>query len=162
MTPTVYIETSIVSYLAAQPSRDLITAAHQQITHDWWRRRRSAFDLFVSQLVIDEAAAGDPEAAARRSALIAELPLLDITPAVTSFAAFLAEATALPKRAGADALHIAIAAVHGMGYLLTWNCTHIANARLRVLVERACAKRGYMTPTMCTPEELMEEVSHDD
>jgi hypothetical protein len=162
MTPTVYIETSIISYLAAQPSRDLITAAHQQMTHDWWRRRRSAFDLFVSQLVIDEAAGGDPDAASRRAALLAELPLLDITPAVTSFAVFLAEATGLPKRAGADALHIAVAAVHGMAYLLTWNCTHIANARLRVLVERACEKRGYMTPTMCTPEELMEEVINDE
>jgi len=162
MTPTVYIETSIISYLAAQPSRDLVTAAHQQITYDWWRRRRSAFDLFVSQLVIDEAAAGDPDGAARRSALIAELPLLDVTPAVTSFAAFLVEAAALPVRAGADALHIALAAVHGVDYLLTWNCAHIANAGLRVLVERACAKQGYAAPTMCTPEELMEEVRHDD
>jgi len=162
MTPTVYIETSIISYLAAQPSRDLITAAHQQITHDWWRRRRSAFDLFVSQLVVDEAAAGDPDAAGRRSALIAELPLLDITPKVTAFAAFLAEAVALPVRAGADALHIAIATVHGINYLLTWNCTHIANAELRILVERACRKQGYMAPTMCTPEELMEEVGRDD
>jgi predicted nucleic acid-binding protein len=148
--------------LAAQPSRDLVTAAHQQITYDWWRRRRSAFDLFVSQLVIDEAAAGDPDAAARRSTLIAELPLLDVTPAVTSFAAFLVEAAAFPVRAGADALHIALAAIHGVDYLLTWNCAHIANAGLRVLVERACAKQGYAAPTMCTPEELMEEVRHDD
>jgi hypothetical protein len=126
MMPSVYLETSIISYLAAQPSRDLVTAAHQQITYDWWRRRRSAFDLFVSQLVIDEAAAGDPDAAARRSALIGELPLLDVTPAVTSFAAFLVEAAALPVRAGADALHIALAAVHEVDYLLTWNCAHIA------------------------------------
>jgi len=110
---------------------------------------------------MDEAAAGDPDAAARRSALIAELPLLDITPAVTSFAAFLVEATALPVRAGADAVHIAIAAIHRVDYLLTWNCAHIANAGLRVLVEGACAKKGYTAPTMCTPEELMEEISHD-
>jgi len=94
--------------------------------------------------------------------LIAELPLLDITPAVTSFAAFLVEAAALPVRAGADALHIAIAAVHRVDYLLTWNCAHIANAGLRVLVERACAKQGYTVPTMCTPEELMEQVGYDD
>jgi predicted nucleic acid-binding protein len=158
---TVYVETSIISYLAAQPSRDLVTAAHQQITHDWWQRRRAVFDLFVSQLVIDEAAAGDPDAAARRSALIAGFPLLDVTHTVTAFAAFLSREIALPSRAGADALHIAIATVHGMDYLLTWNCTHIANAELRRLVERACKKRGYMVPVMCTPEELMEEVSHD-
>ena len=94
--------------------------------------------------------------------MIAELPLLDITPAVTSFAAFLVEAAALPVRAGADALHIAVAAVHRVDYLLTWNCAHIANAGLRVLVERACAKQGYTVPTMCTPEELMEQVGYDD
>ena len=161
MRRTVFVETSIISYLASQPSRDLITAAHQQITHEWWRKRRSTFDLFVSQLVVDKASAGDPDASGRRLALMVGLPLLDITHTVTAFAAFLAQAVALPPRTGADALHIAFATVHGMDYLLTWNCTQIANAELRLLVERACRKQGYRAPIMCTPEELMEEVSYD-
>lgn len=161
MTQTVYIETSIISYLAAQPSRDLITAAHQQITQEWWRKRRASFELYVSQLVVGEATAGDPDAAKRRSVLLAGIPLLDIIDSVTELAAFLSQALALPPRAGADALHIAIATVHGMDYLLTWNCTHIANAELRLLVERACRKQGYMAPIMCTPEELMEELTDD-
>jgi predicted nucleic acid-binding protein len=161
MKQTIYVETSIISYLAAQPSRDIITAAHQQITHAWWQNRRSAFDLFISQLVLDEAAAGDTGAAERRLAFVVGLPFLDITDTVTAFAAFLAQALALPRRAGADALHIAIAACHEIDYLLTWNCTHIANAELRPLVEQACTKQGYIAPIMCTPEELMGEVSHD-
>lgn len=161
MKQTIYVETSIISYLAAQPSRDLITSAHQQITHEWWQKRRSAFDLFISQLVLDEVAAGNKDAADRRSALAAGLPLLDITETVTAFAVFLAQAVALPRRAQADALHIAIAACHGMDYLLTWNCAHIANAELRPLVEQACIKQGYIPPIMCTPEELMGGVPHD-
>ena len=131
MRRTVYIETSIVSYLAARPSRDLITAAHQQLTALWWDRRRQEFDLYVSQLVLDEAAAGDLDAAQRRGAILETLPLLDITDEVTSLAAALVRGVPLPPRAGADALHIAVAACHGMDFLLTWNCAHIANAELR-------------------------------
>jgi hypothetical protein len=162
MKRSVYIETLIISYLASYPSRDLIAAAHQRITHEWWQKRRSTFDLFISQLVVDEAAAGDPDASNRRSAFITGLPLLDITDKVTSFAAFLIQTVLIPTKAGADALHIAVASCHGIEYLLTWNCTHIANAELRLLVEEACKKKGYLAPIMCTPEELMGEVYHDD
>ncbi len=153
--PTVYIETSIVSHLAARPSRDLITAAHQQLTALWWDRRRQEFDLYVSQLVLDEAAAGDLDAAQRRGAILETLPLLDITDEVTSLAAALVRGVPLPPRAGADALHIAVAACHGMDFLLTWNCAHIANAELRPLVERVCRERGYVAPVLCTPDEFM-------
>ena len=157
MPPRVYVETSVISYLAARPSRDLITAARQQITHEWWRRRRPQFEVFVSQLVLDEARAGDPEAAARRAQLLANLPLVDITPAAVGLARRLIEAVALPQQAAADALHVATAARHGMDYLLTWNAAHIANAEYRPRVERTCRAHGYEPPVLCTPDELMGE-----
>ena len=161
MNPTVYLETSVVSYLAALPSRDLLTAAHQQITHLWWRTRRSSFGLYVSQLVIDECAGGDMEAAERRSGLLANLPLLDIGPEVTELARDLATSIPLPPRAAADALHIAVAARHGIDYLLTWNCAHIANAEFRPRIDQACIARGYAPTIMCTPEELIGGQSDD-
>jgi hypothetical protein len=86
MSPTAYVETSVISYLAAHPSRDLITAARQQLTHEWWRVRRPQFEVYISQLVLDESAAGDPEAAARRTTILAGLPLLDVTPAAVALA----------------------------------------------------------------------------
>lgn len=153
----VYVETSVISYLAARPSRDLITAARQQLTHEWWRLRRAEFEVYISQLVLDEAAAGDPEAAARRIAILAGLPLLDVTPEAVALARRLLELARLPEQAGADALHIAAAACHGMDYLLTWNSTHIANATFRPRIERACRTQGYDAPVLCTPDELMGE-----
>jgi len=152
---TVYVETSIISYLAARPSRDLITAAHQQVTHTWWQERRPEFDLYASQVVLDEAAAGDPEAATRRAGLLAELPLLDITAEVAELAAALIERVPLPARAGADAAHIAIAAYHRIDFLLTWNSAHIANAEMRPRIEQVCRESGFPAPALCTPDELM-------
>jgi len=151
----VYLETSIVSYLAARPSRDLVTAARQELTREWWGRRRTSFEVYVSEAVIAEARAGDPEASARRAAILAELPLLDITPEVTRLAQAVAAALRLPRRAAADAVHIAAAACHGIEFLLTWNSTHIANAELRPLVEETCRSSGYTPPILCTPDELM-------
>ena len=155
MPQRVYLETSIISYLAARPSRDLITAARQQLTHEWWTRRRSAFEPCISELVAAEAAGGDPEAAGRRAELLRGLPLLNISEEATTLARNLLQAAGLPARAGADALHIALAACHGIDYLLTWNSTHIANAELRPRVERACRDCGYEPPVLCTPDELM-------
>lgn len=157
MRPKVYIETSIVSYLAARLSRDLITAAHQQVTHTWWLDRRADYDLFVSQVVLVEAAAGDAEYARRRMALLDGLPLVDITPGVSTLAAALTARLSLPRRAEADALHIALAAYHGLDFLLTWNCSHIANARFRPQIERLCREQGYPVPVLCTPDELLGE-----
>jgi hypothetical protein len=105
------VETTIISYLAARPSRDLIVVARQQLTHTWWRERRPAFDLYVSQVVLDEAGAGDPDAAGRREALLAGLPVLDVTPEVAELAAVLIERVPLSPRAGADAVHIAVAPI---------------------------------------------------
>jgi len=161
MKPTVYLETSIIGYLAALPSRDLLTAAHQQVTHTWWHTRRSIFDLFVSQLVLDECAAGDVEAATRRALFLADLPLLDIGSEVTDLALHLVQTVPLQPRVAADALHIALAARHGIDYLLTWNCAHIANAELRPRINRACVAKGYAPPVLCTPEELIGGYSNE-
>lgn len=151
----VYIETSIFSYLASRPSRDLVVAARQQLTHAWWQGRRLEFDLYVSQVVLDEAWAGDPDAAQRRAEFLAGLSLLDLTPEVAELAATLIARVPLPPRAAADAAHIAAATHHGMHFLLTWNSTHIANAELRPRVERVCRELGYAPPVLCTPDELM-------
>jgi hypothetical protein len=153
--PKLYLETTVSSYLTAWPSRDLIRAGHQQITKEWWQTRRSAFDLFISQLVLDEAGAGDAEAARERLEALKDFPLLDITQEVDELAAALVASLALPARAVSDAAHIAVAAVHGMHFLLTWNCTHIANAEMAAGIRDTCRTQGFSAPVICTPEELM-------
>jgi predicted nucleic acid-binding protein len=155
MKPRLYLETTVPSYLTAWPSRDLIRAGHQQVTREWWQNRRGLFDIFISQLVVDEAAAGDSVAARERLAVLQDLPLLDITDDVTSLAAALVASLALPPKAVTDAAHIALAAVHGMRFLLTWNCTHIANAEMAVTIDRGCRENGFTCPVICTPEALM-------
>ncbi len=155
MKDRVYIETTIVSYLAARLSRDLIVAAHQQLTEEWWWQRRSSFDLFTSQVVVREAAAGDREMAQGRLDLLAEIPLLAIDESALKLATQLLQRGMIPARAAEDASHIAIATVHGMDYLLTWNCKHIANAQMQKAVAEICRAAGYEPPTICTPEELM-------
>jgi hypothetical protein len=156
----IYVETTVPSYLAAWPSRDLIRAAHQQITREWWAKR-GAFELYTSRLVVQECQAGDLEAAADRLAVLAEIPLLEQTPDVADLAEALVQRVPLPAKAAADALHIAVAAVNGMDYLLTWNCTHIANVTLRSRIEAVCRAAGYEPPLICTPEELPVEESDD-
>ena len=148
-------ETTVPSYLTAWPSRDLIRAGHQQITREWWQNRRGLFEVFISQLVLDEASAGDSAAARDRLAVVQELPLLDITDEVTSLAAALVASLALPSKAAIDAAHIALATVHETHFLLTWNCSHIANAEMAVAIERVCAENGFTCPVICTPEALM-------
>lgn len=153
MKPRVYIETTVPSYLTAWPSRDLLRAAHQQITREWWDRR-TAFDLFISPLVLVECQAGDPTAAAERLAVLAGLPLLEQTAEVAALAEALVRAVPIPPRAEGDAIHIAAAAIHGMQYLLTWNCNHIANATLRPRIEAVCRAAECEPPLICTPQEL--------
>ena len=159
MLERVYIETTLVSYLTARPSRDLIVAGHQQLTHDWWDTRRADYDLCVSQLVIQEAKGGDPQAAQERLEILAPMTLLEINEEAVSLAEELVQAEALPLKAGNDALHIAIAAIHRVPYLLTWNCRHMANATLRAQIEIVCASKGFKAPIICTPEEMMEAKS---
>ena len=157
MQPTVYIETTIVSYLTARPSRDLVTAAHQQITQEWWTRRRPDFEIFASQFVIQEASMGNVEMAQRRLEELRPIPLLDVNQNAEDLAKDLITRGALPAKAVVDALHIAVATVHGMDYLLTWNCKHIANAEMQAKVGAVCRNRGFEPPVICTPEELLGE-----
>lgn len=157
MKPKIYIETSVVSYLTARPSRDLIIAANQQITQDWWQVRRTEFDLYVSQLVVQEAGSGDPTAAQERLQVLDEMPLLELTEDAVTVAEKLVQEGALPPNAVEDALHIAVAVLNGMDYLLTWNFKHLANATMRYKIEQVCRQMGYEPPIICTPQELLEE-----
>ena len=159
--PKVYLETTIASYLTAWPSRDLIMAANQEMTREWWATHKAAFELFVSQTVIKESSAGDPEAAQRRLEFLKPFPRLDITEEVELLAAKLIADVPLPPKAQADALHIAVAAVNTMEYLLTWNCTHIANATLRSRIEAVCRSEGYEPPVVCTPQEMLKQGDQD-
>jgi predicted nucleic acid-binding protein len=157
MKPRLYVETTIPSYLTSRPSRDLIIAGHQQITREWWEKRRGAFQLYISQLVVDEASAGDPGAARERLKVIQDLPLLDITPEVEVLASGILASGIIPQKAATDAAHIAVAAVHGLDFLVTWNCVHIANALIAKAVAKICGQHGCECPGICTPEELLEE-----
>jgi predicted nucleic acid-binding protein len=153
MTLRVYVETTVPSYLTAWPSRDLVRAAHQQVTREWWASR-GGFELYSSRLVVQECEAGDARAAADRLATLAGIPLLEQTSEAAALAEALMSGVPLPVRAASDAIHIAIAAVHGIDLLVTWNCTHIANATLRPRIEAVCRAAGYEPPLICTPEEL--------
>jgi predicted nucleic acid-binding protein len=161
MKASVYIETSILSFLASRPSRDLIAAACQQMTAEWWEMRRHQYELFTSELVIAEAKAGDQDAAIKRLELLRGIPELSVTDGVKHLAASFLESGALPGRAQADALHIAVAAVHRVNYLLTWNCRHIDNPSTKPAVRAVCAREGYTCPEICTPVEMMEANQDD-
>lgn len=151
----VYIETTIPSYLTARPSRDIVQAARQQLTREWWDLERRNYDLCISQIVLDEAAAGDAEAAQRRMAVIDTLPLLDLTFEVDGLAETIMQSGLLPASASRDAVHIAVTAVHQVHFLLTWNCRHIANATIFRDLQHIIMSAGYDVPVICTPEELL-------
>jgi hypothetical protein len=152
---TVYIETTIVSYLVARPSRDLLAVAHQQTTKNWWIERCREFACYVSQVVLDEAAAGDPDEAKARMQMISDFPVLEITKEAESLTTEIMKSGAIPPHAVRDAAHIAVATVNQMDYLLTWNCKHLANAQIIRRVAVVCNQTGYNMPVICTPEELM-------
>lgn len=155
MSDRVYIETTFVSYLTAWPNRDVVIAGHQQVTREWWDACRAHYELCVSQLVLDEAAAGDAQAAQDRLSVLQPMTVLEATPAALDLAKELIRKGALPAKAAADALHVAVAAVHAIPYLITWNCRHLANATIRPVIESVCAGKGFKAPIICTPEELM-------
>ena len=152
----VYIETSVISYLTARPSNDIRAVANQNTTIEWWDNQRPKFDLLVSEFVTTEANLGHPDAAQRRLKAITEIPVLEATEEVRILGQVLIKQGAIPPKAEIDAYHVAIAAVNGVEYLLTWNCTHIANALMRPKIEAICRSYGYEPPIICTPQELME------
>jgi predicted nucleic acid-binding protein len=157
MKPSVYIETTVISYLTARLSKDLVVAAHQQITEEWWRTRSHLFDLYASQLVIREAGAGDEEQANKRLNVLKSVELLEITENALSLSALLMKKGGIPREAPEDALHISVAVVNGIDYLLSWNCKHIVNAKMRSKIDQICLSCGYESIIICTPEELMED-----
>lgn len=162
MTPTVYIETSIVSYLRQRPSSQVIMAARQLLTHQWWSEQRGNYELVSSQYVLEEASAGDPVLAAERLRLLAGIPLLPLDPQIGIIAREIMSRAILPPKAAIDALHIAIAAHHRIQYLPTWNCKHIANAKILPRIHEVLTGLMIPIPIICTPEEMVDDDPEDD
>jgi hypothetical protein len=133
-----------------------VIAGHQQVTHEWWDTRRASYELCVSQLVLDEAGAGDAQAAHERLLVLQPMLVLETTVEAIELAKSLLREGALPAKAADDALHIAVAATKAVPYLLTWNCRHLANAVMRSVIEAVCGEMGFKAPIICTPEELLE------
>lgn len=155
MKPRLYLETTIPSYLTARPTRDPLMAGQLLATKQWWNLRRKDFELFISPIVTLEAQQGDADAAQRRRKIIADLPELPVTVEAERLLAAIRTEHLLPPKATADALHISIAVVHRLHFLLTWNCTHINNGEILPAIEKLCARLGYKCPVVCTPLELM-------
>ncbi len=153
---TVYIESTVVSYYVARRTRDLVAAAHQEITSEWWEKALPSLEPYVSQIVFDEVSRGDVEAAQRRLDAIQGFQVLEMTPQIAILADLYFNALEIPDKARNDSYHLALAAYHGMDYLVSWNCTHITAGRVRAIVEALNDEKGYQTPVICTPEELME------
>ncbi len=153
--PIAYIETSVISYLTARPSRNLVAYACQITTQDWWQRRREDFDLVTSPLVLEEASSGDSEAARQRLDILSTLDVLAIDSTIEAVAEDLVRSKLLPAKASVDALHIAVAAFHETDFLVTWNCRHLANAELYRRVADHLRINGMHPPVVCTPQELM-------
>ncbi len=156
MKPSVYIETTIISYLTAKPSRDLIIAAHQQITNEWWADARSQVDCYVSPFLIDEASRGDAIYAQKRLDEIADFVVLEVNEQIEDLAQQYFAALQIPEKSKIDAFHLAVAAWHKMDYVLSWNCKHIASGRVQKTLQIVNARLGVHSPIVCTPEELME------
>ncbi len=155
MRETVYIETSILEYLTARSTRDLILAANIEVTKAWWEFQRNTFTLYISQVVLDEVGRGDAEIALKRLEILNGLPLMELNQSVRNLAAQFLSRSNLPPKAADDAVHIAAATVHGLDYLLTWNCKHIANAQIQRKLEEISLDFGYRLPVICTPYELL-------
>jgi len=156
MKPTVYIETSVISYYAARLSRDLIVAAHQQITQEWWDKVLPKCKAYVSPVVTGEIALGDAQAAARRAEVAAAFDVLEIGPEIMEIAELYRRRIDIPDAARGDAYHLAVASWHHLDFLLTWNCRHMAAPRVREALSLVNDGLGIPTPAICTPEELME------
>lgn len=162
MPPTVYIESSIVSYLRQRPSSQVVMAARQLLTHQWWSEQRGNYELVSSQYVLEEASAGDPVLAAERLQLLDDIPLLPLDPYIGVISREIMTRAILPSKAAIDSLHIAIAAFHRIQFLLTWNCKHIANARILPRIHRVLTDLQIPIPIICTPEEMVDDDPEDD
>ncbi len=156
--PTVYIDTSVPSYLTSRPSREWPLKRHQWVTCLFWNAYGSRFEMHVSRRVVDEVKAGDPTAAQKRVELISSLPSLKTLDEVGWLTTLILKKTGLPNGAKADAEHVAIAATHKIEFLVTWNCKHLANPAITPKVARACERAGFRSPAICTPEVILRNV----
>ena len=152
---TIYIETSVISYLTARPSDNLLASAWQKATVDWWETQRNRFSLYTSALVLEEAGRGDQTAAQKRLEVLSSIPLLETADEAVVLAQTFLEQGTLPAKALDDAIHIALAVAHEMVYFLTWNCRHIDNAEIKPLIRTLCMSKNLHFPEICTPQELM-------
>ena len=157
MKPKLYLESTIPSYLAARPSRDTILIGQQKCTREWWSKRAAHFEIFVSEVVVGEISGGETTMAARRMELIKPFVRLESNDTVEALTRALVYGGPLPEKAARDAAHIALSAVHGMHFLLTWNCTHIANAMMFAKMREICSRHGLECPVICTPDELLAQ-----
>ena len=148
------MESSIISYLTARPSRDVVTSARQALTIEWWEDRRNQYEVYVSELVLDEIGSGDSEAAQRRLNVVKQIGNLEITEVAKELACLLIAQKGVPENSPEDALHIGIAASQSISYLLTWNFKHINNAATRSKIRSIIEDYGFVCPTLCSPEEL--------
>ena len=159
----IYIESTIPSHLVARPARDLLQAARQQMTKDWWDLKRHNHELFTSQIVLDEIAEGERAMANHRLKIMSGIPMLDLTAEAADLTRRILDSGLVPAKADADAAHIALATVHQMDILLTWNCRHIANVEIQARLRRLVEANGYVLPTVCTMDELIGELyEHND
>ena len=158
---TIYVETTIVSYLTARPSRDLIIVGRQASTREWWERARIDHHLVISAEVLKEASRGDPLAAQARMAVLADLPILDLSPEVETLAAVYREALGLPDRAAPDATHLAAASIHRVDAIVSWNCSHIASIQVQRIISGINQRLGLPVPFLATPEMLLGEEASD-
>jgi predicted nucleic acid-binding protein len=153
----IYIETSVVSYFTNRPSRDIVTAARQQVTREWWEENLNRFDTYISALVLEEARGGDSISAQKRLEALKGIPVLEITDEAEDLAAALVKVGPIPESHSEDALHIALAIINGMDFLVTWNFHHINNAKMKKGIAKIAEDNGYECPVICSPEELEGE-----
>jgi len=154
--PSAYIETTIPSYYVARPSMNVIQASRQASTRAWWDGGYSSFELFTSQEVLQEVKLGDADMARQRLEVLFSIPKLELTEEVGLLAQKLIKTGLVPEKAASDAVHIAVASVHQMNYIVTWNFKHIANPYTRDRLCAVVADAGFHLPVMCSPEELIQ------
>ncbi|MBN1943826.1 MAG: type II toxin-antitoxin system VapC family toxin [Phycisphaerae bacterium] len=155
--PTLYLETTIVSYLTARPSRDIVILGHQETTRQWWETKRSEYRIFISPFVIEESSAGDPAASRKRIQILEEMDVLPVNSSLEKLSQELQKYLEIPDKARLDAIHLAFSILYELDYLLTWNCSHLANANALRKLARMAKERNYWLPIVCTPDEMISD-----
>lgn len=158
MKKRVYVDSSVISYLTARPSKIEEKRERQQITRRWWEERHR-WDLFLSSAVMDEIEEGDVTAATRRMAIAIHLTQLPEEPQLYEVAEELVSTGAVPIIALADATHLAWAALNKMDYLLTWNQKHLNNDATRKKIKDTLEKKGLRNVEVLSPQALLEKIS---